>query len=56
MQSWIKKIINKFYNSSNGGIRIKIIVSGICCLIPGIKNMSENIEVISIVGRLLENN
>ncbi len=49
-----KKIIQKLYKASNAGVKIRIIVRGICCLIPGVKNMSENIEVISIIDRYLE--
>ncbi|MDR1240408.1 MAG: polyphosphate kinase 1 [Oscillospiraceae bacterium] len=49
-----KDIINKLYDASNAGVKIKMIIRGMCCLIPGLKKMSENIEVISIVGRLLE--
>lgn len=49
-----KKLINKLYDASKSGVKVRLIVRGICCLIPGKKGMSENIEAISIVDRYLE--
>ena len=61
--AWIKikinnitshSLIRTLYDASRAGVKIEMIVRGICCLIPGKKNMSDNIEVISIVDRFLE--
>ncbi|WP_299674879.1 polyphosphate kinase 1 [uncultured Tenacibaculum sp.] len=49
-----EKLITQLYKASNKGVQIKIICRGICCLVPGVKLQSENIEVISIVDRFLE--
>ncbi len=48
------KMVDKLYEASNAGVKIQLIIRGICCLIPGVKGMSENIEAISIVDKFLE--
>jgi len=48
------KMVDKLYEASNAGVQIQMIIRGVCCLIPGVKDLSENIEAISIVDKYLE--
>ena len=47
-------IVSKLYDASNAGVKIRLIVRGICCLVPGVPGFSENIKVISIIDKFLE--
>lgn len=47
-------MVRKLYDASNAGVSIKLIVRGICCLVPGVPGFSENIKVISIIDKFLE--
>ncbi len=48
------EMVDKLYEASRAGVKIQMIVRGVCCLIPQVEGMSENIEVISIVDKYLE--
>ncbi|MAJ38087.1 MAG: polyphosphate kinase 1 [Flavobacteriaceae bacterium] len=48
------KMVDKLYEASNAGVKIDLIIRGICCLIPGVKGQSENITAISVVDKFLE--
>lgn len=49
-----KKLMDKLVEASQAGVKIQMVIRGICCLVAGVKGYTENIEVISIVGRYLE--
>jgi polyphosphate kinase len=49
-----EQMIGKLYQANNAGVKIKMIIRGMCCLVPGVKGFSEHIEVISIVDKYLE--
>ncbi len=47
-------MIDKLYDASNAGVQVRLIIRGICCLVPGVKGMSENIKAISVIDKFLE--
>jgi polyphosphate kinase len=49
-----EKMIEKLYEASQSGVKITLMIRGICCLIPGVKGMSENIEAVAMIDRFLE--
>ncbi|MFS1564080.1 MAG: polyphosphate kinase 1 [Candidatus Arsenophonus phytopathogenicus] len=49
-----KELINRLYDASNAGVKIRLLIRGMCSLVPGQANFSENIQVTSIVDRFLE--
>jgi polyphosphate kinase len=55
MNSLVDEVmIKKLYDASRAGVKIQLIIRGVCCLVPGVKKLSENVEVISIIDRYLE--
>ncbi|WP_190808347.1 polyphosphate kinase 1 [Flagellimonas sp. S3867] len=48
------KMVDKLYEASRAGVKVQLIIRGVCCLIPGVEGMSENIEAISVVDKFLE--
>ena len=49
-----KGLVNRLYSANNAGVKIRMVIRGMCALVPGIEGVSENIQIISIVDRFLE--
>lgn len=49
-----EEVVEKLYEASNAGVKVQLIIRGMCCLVPGLEGYSENIKVISIIDRFLE--
>jgi polyphosphate kinase len=49
-----EQMIMKLYQASNAGVKITMIIRGMCCLVPGVKGYSENIEIVSLIDKYLE--
>ncbi|MBD1555746.1 polyphosphate kinase 1 [Vibrio sp. S9_S30] len=49
-----KGLVNKLYSANNAGVKIRMVIRGMCALVPGVEGVSENIQIISIVDRFLE--
>jgi polyphosphate kinase len=49
-----KKIMNRLYEAGKAGVDVKMVIRGVCCLVPGVKEFSSNIEVLSIIDKYLE--
>jgi polyphosphate kinase len=49
-----REMVDKLYQAARAGVRMKLLIRGLCCMVPGVKGLSETVEIRSIVGRFLE--